>query len=112
MNPATAEQPTPTGDGPEVWPMVIADMHARAALGKERYGTPLRAFNGRDQLTDAYQEGLDRLVYMRAAMVEWDAMRAALRSILAHCDSPWQPTLGVIRKLAADALNKQTTAGE
>lgn len=71
-SPATATQPDPTGDGAPVLPWVreriqsaglIADLEARALLGMERYGTPLRAHNGRDALADLYQEALDAVMY-------------------------------------------------
>jgi len=68
----TTDQPEPTGDGTEVWPLVVADMHARNALGIKRYRTPLRAGNGRDALVDAYQEALDLAVYLRQAIAERD----------------------------------------
>lgn len=38
--------PTPNASTP-VWTLVIADMQARDHLGRERYGTPLQAHNGR-----------------------------------------------------------------
>lgn len=49
---------------------VLDDMTARDMIGRERYGVPLTAYNGRDQLVDAYQEALDLSVYLRAAMEE------------------------------------------
>jgi hypothetical protein len=49
---------------------VLDDMTARDSVGRERYGVPLTAHNGRDQLIDAYQEGLDFAVYLRSAMTE------------------------------------------
>jgi hypothetical protein len=52
---------------------VIADMHERDQVGRERYGTPLQAHNGRDALVDAYQEALDLVVYLRQAIEERDA---------------------------------------
>lgn len=72
LEPATATQPAPTGDGAEVWPLVIQDMQARDQLGRERYGTPLRAHNGRDALVDRYQELLDACVYARQEIYERD----------------------------------------
>jgi hypothetical protein len=64
--PATAEQPAPRdGTGPDAWLLVLEDMRARRAAGIERYGKPLRHDNGRDHLTDAYQEALDLAVYLR-----------------------------------------------
>ncbi len=96
---ATAEpSPLATGSQP-IWPLVIADaealgcsrlipdMQARDAFGRAKYGTPLTADNGRNHLADAYQEALDGVVYLRAAMVNGadvgllyaEAMRVALR---------------------------------
>lgn len=49
---------------------VIGDMREHDRVGRERYGKPLTADNGRDQLIDAYQEILDASVYTRAAMAE------------------------------------------
>lgn len=79
-------QPEPRrAAGPAIWDLVIADqepatsawerlvipdMRARDALGRERYGTPLQANNGRDALRDAYDEVLDSVVYLRQAMEE------------------------------------------
>jgi hypothetical protein len=77
---ATLQQPAPTGEGVEVWPQLLAlpdlpdwlreDMKAREALGIERYGTPLRTFNGRASLVDAYQEALDLCAYLQQADLE------------------------------------------
>lgn len=49
---------------------VIADIEARKAIGLERYGTLLQAFNGRDALLDAYQEALDLCQYLRQVKEE------------------------------------------
>lgn len=65
------DQPAPTpNDGTPVWDLVIADMQERDRIGRERYGTPLQTGNGRDHLVDAYQEALDLVVYLRAAIEE------------------------------------------
>lgn len=67
------EQPAPTpNDQPAVWDLVLADMHARDAVGRERYGTPLQPHNGRDALKDAYAEALDLCVYLRQTIFERD----------------------------------------
>jgi hypothetical protein len=67
------EQPDPIpNDRPAVWPLVVVDMHARDGVGRERYGTPLQPFNGRDQLADAYAEAIDLCVCLRAALYERD----------------------------------------
>ena len=68
---AVAEQPDPTpNNGTPIWQLVIADMIARDALGRKRYGVPLQPFNGRDALQDAYEEVLDLAAYLRQAIEE------------------------------------------
>jgi hypothetical protein len=70
------DQPAPiTNSLPAVWDLVIADMQARDQVGRERYGTPLQPFNGRDALVDAYQEALDLAVYLRQAIAERDSRK-------------------------------------
>lgn len=65
-------QPKPTGNGAEILPLVLADLHARDALGRKKYGTTLCAKNGRDPLRDAYEEALDMAMYLRQAIEERD----------------------------------------
>ena len=74
-SPAATPQPPPTGDGPRVLDLVLADLTARAEVGREKYGTYLRAGNGRDALMDAYQEALDLCMYLRQAMMERDGVK-------------------------------------
>ena len=71
----TQPDPTPSDSRP-VWELVIEDMHARDQTGRERYGVPLQAGNGRDALRDAYEEALDLAVYLRQAIAERDFRRA------------------------------------
>jgi hypothetical protein len=52
--------------------MVRCDLVLREAKGTEQYGTPLLPFNGRDALTDAYEEALDLACYLRQALFERD----------------------------------------
>ncbi len=67
------EQSAPVAnDQPAVWPLVVADMTARDAEGRRKYGVPLQPHNGRDVLIDAYQEALDLCVYLRQAIYERD----------------------------------------
>lgn len=67
------EQPAPKlNDSTPIWDLVISDMKERDNLGRERYGVPLQANNGRDVLLDAYQEALDLVVYLKQAIVERD----------------------------------------
>lgn len=74
------DQPAPTGDGQPVWDLVIDDMRERDNLGRQRYNTPLRSWNGRDALVDAYQEVLDLAVYMRQELEE----RKSIQEICNH----------------------------
>lgn len=66
---------TTDGSGPAVWDLVIEDMRQRNADGTAKYGTPLRTFNGRDPLTDLYQELLDAVVYCRQEKARRDKLR-------------------------------------
>ncbi len=69
-NLATSDQPEPTGDGEPVVPKIIADLEERQEMGRDKYGTVLRTHNGRDALTDAYQEVLDLACYFRQLIME------------------------------------------
>lgn len=70
---APVEQPMPTGGvGRDIQSAVIDDIMLRRQVGIERYGTPLRAHNGRDALRDAYEEALDLAMYLRQAIAERD----------------------------------------
>lgn len=64
-------EPEPiSNEKPAVWDLVIGDMKERDQTGRERYGTPLQPFNGRNSAVDAYQEILDLVVYMRQMIEE------------------------------------------
>lgn len=66
-------QPDPVPNSlPAVWDLVIADMHRRDHVGRDRYATRLQPDNGRDALIDAYQEALDLAVYLRQVIYERD----------------------------------------
>jgi len=75
------EQPNPTFDPtkPAIWDIVIEDMRLRDRVGRVRYGTPLQPNNGRDTLRDAYEEGLDLVVYLRQAI--WERDKLAMETI-------------------------------
>jgi hypothetical protein len=74
----------PKGTGPEIFPLVQADLEARRQKGIATYGEALRANNGRDALQDAYEEALDLAVYLRQAREERQADREAFRASLAE----------------------------
>lgn len=59
--------------------LVVADLQERARVGLRKYGEPLRAFNGRSALQDAYEEALDLAMYLRQRLEEEHAA-AALES--------------------------------
>jgi len=64
-------EPSPkANDERAVWELVIADMQTRDQVGALKYGMRLTAHNGRDALTDAYQEALDLAVYLRQEIQE------------------------------------------
>lgn len=69
-DPATVKQSAPKGRGNPILGMVLADLTNRALEGKEKYGEPLLANNGRNALWDAYQEALDLAMYLRQAIEE------------------------------------------
>lgn len=57
---------------PHIADLVIADINARKEFGLKKYGTALQPHNGRDALTDAYQEAVDLCKYLRQAIYERD----------------------------------------
>lgn len=62
-------QPDPVNNvNVAIWDLVVSDMRDRDNTGRERYGTPLQGFNGRDALIDAYQEALDLVIFLRGAI--------------------------------------------
>jgi hypothetical protein len=65
-----APQPPPIGDGTPILPLVLRDFQARGEAGQKKYGTPLRANNGRNALIDAYQEAQDLCLYLRQKIEE------------------------------------------
>ena len=77
QNAAAVPQPPPQGDGWIVLHAVTQDLKDRAEAGRAKYGTYLRAHNGRDALMDAYQEALDLCMYLRQAIAERDGERPA-----------------------------------
>ena len=50
--------------------LVRLDLVYREKLGKERYGTSLHAYNGREAIVDAYEDALDLCCYLRQVIEE------------------------------------------
>ena len=72
-------EPAPVGnDSRPIWDLVIEDMRERDRGGREKYGVPLQAGNGRKPLVDAYQEKLDECVYIRQEIEERAKLDAEL----------------------------------
>ena len=67
---AAKHEPLPKPGKVDIYPLVLADIQARADAGRAKYGTVLQSHNGRDALMDAYQEAIDLALYLRQAMVE------------------------------------------
>lgn len=57
---------------PSVVDLVQHDIEVRRQQGLEKYKVPLRPFDGNDFLVEAYQEAIDMVVYLRAALWERD----------------------------------------
>jgi hypothetical protein len=73
------DQPLPVDNGGEfVQQLVIDDIKARIAVGIERYGTPLKTFNGRNVDQDLYEELIDASTYLRQRLVERVEMAEAV----------------------------------
>lgn len=79
---ANTPQPAPVHDedsGAECWPALLAEVDVepwlaelireRDAMGRAKYGTALRVWNGRDAAVDALQEALDLLVYLQQCLM-------------------------------------------
>jgi len=79
---AAKVQQMPTGDGIDVAVEVAKDLRARSLehiaedtearirLGEKKYGTRLKAHNGRDAMLDLYQEVLDGINYSKQLVIE------------------------------------------
>lgn len=76
--PFNTEEPKPQEGITPVWPLVVSDMIERDKIGAFKYGTPLKTWNGRKPLIDAYQELLDLIVYLRQEVAENNDRHARL----------------------------------
>lgn len=75
-SPAIKQQPAPKQSGyPTIHDEVAEDIRLRKELGKQKYGTELQPFNGRNPLIDAYQEVLDLSVYLRQMITEMQSLK-------------------------------------
>lgn len=65
-------EPEKSGLSVSVTQSVIDDLNFRRSQGIQKYGMELFTFNGRDALTDRYQELLDAACYTKQALLERD----------------------------------------
>jgi hypothetical protein len=71
MNEATIKQNIPDSKSDtDIALLVQQDIEQRAVIGCKKYGQRLKPNNGRCALTDAYQEALDLVMYLKQAIVE------------------------------------------
>ncbi len=91
---ASAPQPPPVAGKIDVAPVVIADIEARVAAGKEKYGTLLQTHNGRSALWDLYQELIDACMYVRQRLLEEEQWE---KSVHVCPSAPeWEKTPGLV----------------
>lgn len=57
---------------PEITALVHADLEARTTAGLASYGRAFESHDGRDSLTDLYEELLDAVQYLRKVLYERD----------------------------------------
>jgi hypothetical protein len=63
-------EPDPKDGTQPIGELVLKDVQDRIDLGLKRYGTLLKADNGRRALYDAYDEVLDLAMYIRQEIYE------------------------------------------
>lgn len=80
-------QPAPVGLGTPVYPKTLElffqGLRQRRNFGIEKYGTELRAFNGRDALIDCFQELIDAFQYLTQEYIQ----REVEKEFLMKCAS-------------------------
>lgn len=64
------DQPLPQSGGLPVQDALILAIRERREYGIRKYGRPLETNNGRDALTDAWEEALDLLTYLTQVRLE------------------------------------------
>lgn len=60
--------------------LVVNDIVHRKEDGLKKYKVPLRAFNGRSALIDAYQEAVDQTLYLRQELEEREKLLEELEN--------------------------------
>lgn len=57
-------------DRKPIMPKVMADLAERYAFGLQKYGKPVKPYDGEDYLQHLYEELLDACVYIKSAIEE------------------------------------------
>lgn len=70
------DQPLPTAGRTSVQDALITAIAERRDYGIRKYGRRLETFNGRDALTDAWEEAMDLVTYLTQVRMERDAQPA------------------------------------
>ena len=87
MSKVTDPEPGPLDScGPDIADLVCEDIQARKEIGIKTYGIPLRSFNGRKPLRDAYAEILDMAHYVRQEIAEREAIVSKLHEMADQMD--------------------------
>ena len=84
---AAVPEPAPTGSGTPVTPVLVELILQRDAMGRAKYGTPLKTRNGRDALVDALQESLDLNQYLMQRVLELQDDLAQATAPRGRCSS-------------------------
>lgn len=64
------DQPLPAPGRQPVQAALVDAIRERTEYGRRKYGTPLMTHNGRDALTDAWEEALDLVTYLTQMRLE------------------------------------------
>lgn len=81
MSDFAAHEPPPTGSGEVIYPHVLRSVVERVVEGEKKYGTFLRANNGRNAPMDAVQEAVDLLMYMHQWLIEREQLMSRIRDL-------------------------------
>ena len=87
----------------DCWLKVIEDMHKRREFGIKKYGTPLQLNNSRGALVDAYQEELDKVVYMKQAVEQINFVNEKVKKLNQLID--WLLSININEEAFISSLN-------
>ena len=106
---ATDQQVKPQGEGAPVLGFVLSDLTNRALVGKEKYGEPLKVFNGRRSVTDLLQELYDGVMYAKQLELELEDIGnniADIMQVMSSMESMDKPSIDAAVKELGGILKK------